>query len=636
LGGLAGYLSPGRPVATLETLAAMLRTIRQRGPDDEGLVAIDRRRGARRELGREATADALREPCPHELGLAQCRLATVDASAAGHQPFWNESRSAVLVCDGEVYNQPELREQLEKKGHRFRSRCDAELVLRAYEEWDLEGFARLNGCFAVALYDVRRRRLALSRDRIGKSPLYFGRAAGVLYFASEIRALRAVAGPDAFPVDPGAVADFVLRGWRDVDGGTFYRGIRSLDAASTAVVGDDLEVRGARYWRPPQRRLEEREIDLREACESLRDLLADALRVRLRGEASIAMELSGGLASSALVALRATAGAGGRFPVYHARPEGAGAEEEALARQVAARFPRHVDHRVIRAPRGGFFEEADRFVALVGEPFPAPSLLETHRIRRRLRELGHGVVIVGSGGDEILAGDPGEYAAPFLASLLRTGGPFEVARELAAAAPRARRALARRLLRGARPPAPHPGLAALVAEPGRVAELPPGDFEALRRGNSGPWKAHARLRAGNAAQGGVPIRWRAPFLDYRLAELAFQLPATYLIRRGVTKYALRRALEPLLPPRVVWRRRPVGDAFPWRAWLAAAKPWILANAAGSTLACVRADELPASYDALAKACPQGLWRLASALLWHRRCNEGRPLPAAHAAAGAPA
>jgi asparagine synthetase B (glutamine-hydrolysing) len=147
------------------------------------------------------------------------------------------------------------------------------------------------------------------------------------------------------------------------------------------------------------------------------------------------------------------------------------------------------------------------------------------------------------------------------------------------------------------------------------------------RANWGPWKMNHWLRTGNPVQYGIPIESRAPFMDYRLAEFAFRLPATYLIRHGFTKYLLRRALEPLLPLPVLWRRRKSGYPFPWRAWVAASKPWILANADGSSLACVQAAGLASRYDALAGADPKGLWRLASVLLWHRRCNEGRALAA---------
>jgi asparagine synthase (glutamine-hydrolysing) len=625
MGGIAGYFSPGRHVATLAPLAAMLREIRHRGPDDEGLVAIDRRQGARLELGRAAGSEALRRPCPHDLGLAHSRFAIVDPSEAGHQPMWNDSRSLVLVTHGEVYNHPELRAELEKKGHRFRGASDTEVLLRAFEEWDSDAFRRLNGFFALALYDVRRRRLVLARDRIGKSPLYLGAAGGVLYFASEIQAIRGAAGSDAFPIEEGAVRDFVAHGWRDVDHGTFYRGIRTLENASFAVVDEDLGVRATRYWRLPERRLEEKEIDLREASEALRDLLADAVRIRLRADVPLAMELSGGLDSSSLAALRASFDEGGRFPVYTRKLDGSEADDEPLARLVAARWARCVDYRVIRPPLLEFWEHAERFVRLAGEPFHAPSLLTMHQVRRRIRADGYKVVIEGSGGDELLAGHPAEYAVPFLASLFESGSVLEIVRELAAATPGQRRALARRALPGASRPRVHPELAALLPARGRLEAGPPTSLDALLRANWGSWKMNHRLRAGDPVNYGIPIEPRAPFMDYRLAELAFQLPATHLIRRGTTKYVLRRALEPLLPHSIVWRRETAGHPFPWREWLAASRPWILANAAGSSLACVQAPGLSARYDALVAQDPKGLWRLASALLWHRCCNEGRAL-----------
>jgi asparagine synthase (glutamine-hydrolysing) len=628
MGGIAGYFSPQRHLETLAPLARMLAEIRHRGPDDEGLLAIDRRRGARLELGRGADPEALRGRCSHDLGLAHCRLASVDPSDAGHQPIWNEARSLVAVADGGVYNHPELREELEKKGHRFRGASDTEVVLRAFEEWDLDAFRRLNGCWALALYDVRRRRLVLSRDRIGKCPLYLGVSRGVLYFASEPKAIVAVAGADAFPVDEGAVADFVAQGWRDVDHGTFYRGIRTLENASTAVVEDDLGIRPARYWRLPERRLEEKEIDLREAGDTLRDLLADAVRIRLRADVPLAMQLSGDVDSSSLVALRASSSEAGRFPVYTVKLDAPDADEEALARQVAGRWVRRVDHHVIRPPLLEFWEHADAFTWLMGEPYRAPSLLTTHLIGRRIRADGYKVLIVGAGGDALLAGHPDAYSVPFLLSLLGNGTPPEVVRELVSATRAQRRALARRCLLGARrPQGVHPELAALIPARGRLDAGPPTSFEALLRANWGPWKMHQWLRSGDPVHGGVPLEARAPFADYRVAELAFQLPMTYLIRRGRTKYVLRHALESLLPPQVVWRQQRRGHPFPWHEWIAASKAWILANARGSSLACVGASGLAARYDALAAADPVGLWRLASVLLWHRRCNEGRALAA---------
>jgi asparagine synthase (glutamine-hydrolysing) len=622
VGGIAGYLSPRRPVETLARLAAMLREILPRGPEQAALVAVDRRRGPRLELASGAADEALWTPCPHEVGLAQCGAGPGESAA---RPLWNDSRSLVLVCDADLYNHPELRAALEKQGHEFRSGSDAELLLRAFEEWDLDGFARLNGAFALALYDLRRRRLVLARDRIGERPLYLGAVGGALCFASEIRAILAIAGAEAFPVDEGAVCDFVLHGSRARAGATFYAGIQAFPAASSAEVHDDLGVRPARYWRLPERRLEEREIDLREACEVLRDVLADAVRLRLRAPAPVAMELSGGLASSALVALRAASDEGARFRAYTLACRDAASGEEALARQVAARWPRQVDARSIRVAPPELWERVGALARLAGEPLGSPRLLALHELRRRVRADGACVAIAGSGADLVLAGGAREVAVPFLVSLLRTGSPIDLARELAAATGAQRLALARRLLFGpGGPPAAHPELAALVAAPGAPAGRAPRDFDELLA-SRGAAEAERRIGGEDPARQGTPLALRAPYLDYRVAELASQLPATYLIRRGLAQHALRRALEPLLPLGVVWRREPARRGSSWSDWLAAAKPWILANAAGSSLACVRAADLAARYDSLVAAEPRGLWRLASALLWHRRCNEGRPL-----------
>jgi len=624
--GIAGHLSPGSAQPTLAPLVAMAREIRHRGPDDEGAVALGLRAGVRRELRRGELAAAAGEACAHEVGLAHVRFAIVDPSDAGHQPFWNDTRSAVLVWNGEVYNHLEVREELEKLGQRFRTRSDTEVLMRAWQRWGEGAFERLNGFWAVALWDLRRRRLWLSRDRLGKSPLYYGVARGALWFASEIKALLAVAGGEAFPADAGAVADFVRHGWRDVDHGTFYRGIATLPSASTAVVGEDLAVRPVRWWRLPERRCTEQELDLREAGEGLARVLADAVRIRLRADVPLAMELSGGLDSSSLVALRAASGAAGRFAAYTVKVEDPRVDEEPFARLVAARWPRQIDYRVIAPPLLEFWEHADRFVWLVGEPFHAPNLLTNHRVRQRIRADGYKVVIAGSGGDEALAGYAHEVAVPFLASLLRGGHGFAFARELAAATPARRMALARRLVFGARSPAPvHPALAARVPGEGRLRARPPTTFDALMRANEGPWKLNQWLRSGNNVHYGIPIEARAPFLDHRVVELCFRLPATHLIRRGWTKYLLRRAMEPLLPLPVVWRRHKSGYPFEWRTWLAASKPWILANAAGVEAPGIAAGGLASGYDALAAADPRGLWRLASVLLWQRRCNEGRPL-----------
>jgi asparagine synthase (glutamine-hydrolysing) len=614
--GVAGYYSPSQPVMGLATLVAMTRAIAHRGPDDEGVLAIDSR--ARR------TSDDCDAPFVHDVGLGHCRFSIVDPSPAGHQPFRSRDGALALVFNGEIYNHVALREELVKRGHVFRSASDTEVLLVAYAEWGLECFARLHGFWAFALYDLRRRRLVLSRDRIGKSPLYTAVVGGTLYFASEIKALKLACGADAFPVREQAIHDFVHHGWRDVGHGTFYEGITTLDNASYAVLeGSDPVPRPQRFWSLPERRLSERELCFEEARAELRRRLDRAVALRERADVPVAMELSGGMDSSSLVALRATRG--DRFAVYSVVFDAPEADESRFANAVAGHFPGRIEHHRVRPELLEFWPQADAFCALMDEPFHSPNVLTNHRLRSRIRADGYRVVVVGSGGDELLAGYPDLYLASFVRDCLRRGRLAAAARELLRADHPA--GLLRAVLAGAAGPEPGPLARELVPLASRREDAPPARFDARLAGDWGSWRMNQWLRVGNLLQYAIPIESRSPFMDHRVAEWAFALPATYLIRGGWTKYALRRAVEDLLPAEVVWRRHKMGYPFPLASWLRRSKAVVLRNAAGEAPAGLRADLLPGAFDALLARDPGWLWRFVCVLLWHRRCNRGEPISA---------
>ncbi|HSN73216.1 MAG TPA: hypothetical protein VLT59_17000, partial [Steroidobacteraceae bacterium] len=174
---MLGFEAPVSP----ELVRHMLSQVAHRGPDDQGLYVSPDRRCA----------------------LAHARLSVVDLSASGHQPMSNEDATVWIVCNGEIYNSPELRWTLERRGHRFRSRSDTEVILHLYEDVGTDVSRHLDGMFAFALYDIARARLLLSRDHMGKKPLYYARANRAVLFASEPRALLA---------HPGVTADLDLDG----------------------------------------------------------------------------------------------------------------------------------------------------------------------------------------------------------------------------------------------------------------------------------------------------------------------------------------------------------------------------------------------------------------------------------------
>ena len=230
---------------------------------------------------------------PHRIGIGHRRFSLVDVSAAGHQPFWWGDTTVCVAFNGEIYNYVELREELEKEGIQFRTTSDTEVLAAAYQLWGLACFQRFNGFWAVTLYDRKRRQLLLARDRIGKAPLYVTRRSDGLYWASEIKGLFAMLGASEFAVHERAVVDFVKWHRRDLFHETFYRDICTFPNAAYAWIESDGSYRPVEYWKVPDRRLCLGEISVQEAQDRLAELLEDAVRIRLRADVPVSVQLVG-------------------------------------------------------------------------------------------------------------------------------------------------------------------------------------------------------------------------------------------------------------------------------------------------------------------------------------------------------
>lgn len=257
----------------------MLGAIRHRGPDQFGIYLDE------------------------HIGLGHARLSILDLRT-GQQPIANEDESLWIVLNGEVFNHPELRIELESRGHRFTTASDAEVVVHAYEEYGPGCLSRFNGQFALAIWDARERSLFLARDRLGVRPLYITEAGGALVFGSEIKAMLAAPGVTAEP-DPLAL-DQIFTFWSTLSPRTFFQGITELPPGHYMRVKDG-RVAMERYWEmafpggdTTQRR------PTREYAEELRELLVDAARIRLRADVPVGAYLSGGLDSSTVTAIAST------------------------------------------------------------------------------------------------------------------------------------------------------------------------------------------------------------------------------------------------------------------------------------------------------------------------------------------
>jgi asparagine synthase (glutamine-hydrolysing) len=283
--------------------------MRHRGPDDEGITLIDPEQDIHQDLLTENSARCASghhgPDILHRIGIAHRRFSLVDTTSAGHQPFWSLDGKVCVAFNGEIYNYVELRDELAQKGFRFRTASDTEVLVMAYRAWGVECFQRFNGFWALSLYDHERRQVLLARDRIGEAPLYVTRDVSGLYWASEIKGLFAMLGASQFIVREQAVVDFMTWYRRDLFHETFYDGVSSFPNASYAWIEGDGRYQPVKYWQVPNCRLTVKEISVNEAKVTVNELLGDAVRIRLRADVPVSVQLSGGMDSSSLLALAA-------------------------------------------------------------------------------------------------------------------------------------------------------------------------------------------------------------------------------------------------------------------------------------------------------------------------------------------
>jgi asparagine synthase (glutamine-hydrolysing) len=654
--GISGYFAFSGPVEETTSLRAMNRAVAHRGPDGEGAAFIGTQTGIVTPFAGERTPltpPALRTwpaffRVPHDLALGHRRFAIVDRTPGGHQPFLipdDPAASLALAFNGEIYNHVELREELTRRGHVFRTPGDVEVLARAYLEWGEACFTRLRGFWALALWDGRRdagnggpRGLLLARDPLGKAPLYWAARGGRLWWSSEIKGLRAglaAAGREPFTPRGEAVALFVRAGLRDFGNQTFFEGIKTFPAASHAWVMRDGGFTPRRSWDFPQERLRASDLGIDEAVAGLSDRLEEAVRLRLRADAPVGLELSGGMDSSAIAAFAAGArrsGAAGPLDAYTVGFPGTAWDESPYARKVAGHFPGSLRLHELTPGGDSILRELADFHHHMDEPFHSPVLVSNREIWRRMAAAGIRVSLNGAGGDEVFAGYGSEYLGPYARGLIARGRVTLALRELGSFSEREGKALRdwaraawwmvpESLRKGLRPPGPP---AALDPLSGR-AQVPAASDDFGRRllDHLGDHKMNYWLRSGNTSFMGVPLEVRLPLLDVRVVEWACRLPAEYLIRDGWLKWVLRKALEPHLPREVVWRPLKMGFPFPLADWLRASRPGFEHLRRGEDPPGLDRSRVFAAYDALAASHPAYLWRCLSVLLWWEACVAGR-------------
>lgn len=623
--GIVGIYEYGRRTGAVseELVRAMRDTLRHRGPDGEGLyVSHDAR-----------------------LGLGHRRLAIVDP-AGGAQPMFGE-QGECLVFNGEIYNYPALRSELERDGARFRTACDTEVILHLYAREGDRCLERLDGMFAFALWDQRRRRLLLARDRLGEKPLYWADPGGVLVFGSEIKALlehplvRRAVNEEAIP---SYLTHLVTPSPH-----TLFKGINKLPPGTMATC-DESGVRVARYWDlfTPRRWAPQ---PLPDAARRVRHLLERSVEARLMSDVPIGVLLSGGLDSTTLLALlreRASS-----LPTFSVGFAGGGPlDERAEARRVARHF--RTDHHEVAVSEGQALAFLPGLVHHQDEPLADSVSIPLHFVCGLARERGVKVVLAGEGADELFWGYP-RYRDVLrrwtvLRTLLALPAPVRSLLPRALAVGRSRpyrRELLDQISGGRLAPAhmpagattrerarllrsPHDGLAWSPSDGGHGASADPlsdlaFDTQEHEFGLRLPELLLMRMDRFSMANG---VEARLPFLAPELVEFVYRLPLEAKLHRDVTKIVLRQAVGHLLPDHVLSRPKQ-GFGAPVQDWLSSRMDKLLARLlTGDALRGyfdTRAVEELVARHARGARNQAVLWPVLNFGLWHRYWIEREPL-----------
>jgi len=557
--GIAGAFSPGGVMPWgPEVVDAMCRAITHRGPDDQGVYL-------------HASA---------HIGMR--RLAIIDLHS-GHQPIHNEDRSIWIVFNGEIYNYPTLKAELQHLGHSFYTQTDTECIVHAYEQWGLDAFARLRGMFAVAIVDLRLQRLVLARDRLGKKPLYYTQMAdGTLAFGSELKCLLQIPGfrPQ---VSARATRDFFAMGY--VPGpGSIYEDVHKLPPAHVLVLERGVQ-KLQRYWKPafgPKWSADEHTLR-----RQLLEHLEEAVKVRLVSDVPFGAFLSGGTDSSVVAALMArnmsqplkTFSIGFREAAFNELPD---------ARRVAKHIGADHHEYIVEADAVGML---DKLVWHFDEPFADSSAIPTYLVSK-LAAQHVKMVLSGDGGDELFAGYERyvkyRQLSAWRARSMNMAGPLlegvaslwpgAKGHRLARAAQRMRLGYPDDYLSGV-------GLArradleqlldlpsdidldpyASVREPYRDG-LGGDELDAILWGDINTYLLEDILVKVDRMTMANSLEGRSPLLDHQLLEFAARLPADLKLQGQTGKRILKEVARQLLPAELLNKPKQ-GFAIPLSAWM---------------------------------------------------------------------
>ena len=642
--GIAGVIQFGRDARVdSDTLRQMCAVMAHRGPDDDGFYVHG------------------------PVGLGMRRLSIVDL-ATGHQPISNEDETAWIVFNGEIYNHAELREQLQEKGHRYRTHSDTETIIHLYEQYGRECVRHLRGMFAFAIWDAKKKCLFIARDRLGIKPLYYRLTSESLVFGSEIKVVLAEGIQPKFHRQ--VLSEYLAFGY--ISGPeTFYDGVKKLMPGHTMEVGLDGRASIEPYWDLP---ITDEDSNHNETyyVEQYRDLLEQAVSSHLMSDVPLGVFLSGGVDSSAVAAIMTKLrGPVETFSVGYAED----AYSELPYARIVAKHLNSVHHEVL-VSREQFFDALPRLIWHEDEPIAWPSSVPLYFVAELARERVK-VVLTGEGSDETLGGYaryaftlknssldryyralvPGSIRGHIRNAIQDSSWISATLRRKLAHTPLARDgnswaslyfdnflcAFSEREQRGLlsdeiaaefQPGAPYNSSL-------KYWEHSSGDMlQRLLYTDIKTYLVELLMKQDNMSMA-ASIESRVPFLDHPLVEFATNIPRKFQVRGLTGKIILKKAVQDLLPHSILYRKK-LGFPTPWSRWLKGPQLQVIRDLLLEPRSIDRKLFKRSAVEGLFHEHSAGhidhydrIWRLLNLELWHRVCVEGddREMVASTSAAG---
>ena len=586
--GICGEIDFYNKNVRVDWVRKMCDVLTHRGPDNEGMVFIK----GNQNLEVKDSSKFPPDENAFEVALGHRRLSIIDLSMAAHQPMCNEDGRIWIVFNGEIYNFQETRQRLEKNGHRFKSNSDTEVILHAYEEWDVECLKAFRGMFAFAIWDSKLRRLFMARDRLGKKPLVYFSQNGRFAFASEIKALLQLPNIER-EVNDIAIHHYLTYQYVPSPD-TIFNGIKKLLPAHYLLYDRDGGLKVERYWKLNFSSSTQNDMNPQEVSERIRTGLEESVKLRLISDVPLGAFLSGGVDSSLIVGIMARMS---RKPV---KTFSIGFEEKEFneltyARLVSKHFATE-HHEFIVKPNA--IEILPKLVWHYNEPFADSSAIPTYYVAKMTKDYVK-VVLTGDAGDENFAGYPRYFRSKLLIFFLKM--PKSLRRDFF---PPLLRGIAQFHWREKT----FNRLAAYIesissnqvrnyAEQVTICntkgkeDLYSYDFNQIMKGTDSveyllskfdevrrndlidqllyldinTYLPEDLLVKMDIATMANSLEARVPFLDHQLMEFIATIPSSLKLRGTVAKYILKEAFKEFLPE-VIFKRRKMGFGVPVSRW----------------------------------------------------------------------